>query len=149
MVSQDRFRQLDRQECLRLLALVPIGRIVYTHEALPAVLPVNFSLDADHAVVLRTAATSRLALAVDGAVVAFEADCFDEAAQSGWSVTVTGRAALVADPRDREQLQAVGLRSWKEVPEEAFIRIAPDLVTGRMLQARLRGRGTAPLADIP
>ncbi|WP_026257714.1 hypothetical protein [Actinopolymorpha alba] len=34
------FRELDRQECLRLPALVPIGRLVYTDRALPAVLPV-------------------------------------------------------------------------------------------------------------
>ncbi|MGD3110662.1 pyridoxamine 5'-phosphate oxidase family protein [Streptomyces sp. YGL11-2] len=152
MQWDDGLRQLDQQECLRFLTLVPIGRIVYTHDALPAVLPVNFSLDQDHAVVLRTSPLSRMARAVDGAVVAFEADWFDEAAQSGWSVIVIGRATLVADRREQERLRAVGLRSWVAVAEDAFIRIAPELVTGRLLKGHPHGgnkRGTASLADVP
>ncbi|MEK2478272.1 pyridoxamine 5'-phosphate oxidase family protein [Streptomyces noursei] len=144
-------RQLDRQECLRFLTLVPIGRIVYTHEALPAALPVNFSLDQDHSVVFRTSARSRVVHAVDGAVVAFETDWFDEESQSGWSVVVTGRASLVTDRREQERLRAVGLRSWVAVPEDAFVRITPELVSGRLLHGHPRGgeRGTASLADVP
>ncbi|GGU91547.1 DNA-binding protein [Streptomyces albospinus] len=152
MQWENGLRQLDRQECLRFLTLVPIGRIVYTHEALPAVLPVNFSLDQDHAVVLRTSALSRMAHAVDGAVVAFEADSFDEAAQSGWSVIVIGRATLVTDRGEQERLRAVGLRSWVDVAEDAFIRIAPELVAGRLLKGHPHGgdeRGRASLADVP
>ncbi|MFE6691028.1 pyridoxamine 5'-phosphate oxidase family protein [Streptomyces sp. NPDC057743] len=152
MDSENGLRPLDRQECLRRLALVPIGRVVYTHDALPAVLPVNFSLDQDHAVVLRTSALSRLAHAVDGAVVAFEADWFDGAAQSGWSVSVIGRAALVTDPKEQEHLREVGLRSWMTVARDAFIRIAPELVTGRLLEGHPRGdeeRCAARLADVP
>ncbi|MGW5114219.1 pyridoxamine 5'-phosphate oxidase family protein [Streptomyces noursei] len=152
MHGNDGLHQLNQRECLRLLTLVPIGRVVYTHEALPAVLPVTFSLDQEHAVVFRTSARSRMAHAVDGAVVAFEADWFDEAVQSGWSVVVTGRAALVTDRREQERLHAVGLRSWVSVPEDAFIRIAPDLVTGRLLQGQAvggAGRGGTSLADAP
>ncbi|UQA97051.1 pyridoxamine 5'-phosphate oxidase family protein [Streptomyces halobius] len=151
MDRQDGFRELDRQECLRLLSLVPIGRIVYTHDALPAVLPVNFSLDRDHSVVLRTSAVSRMAHAVDGAVVAFEADWFDEAAHTGWSVIVTGRATVVTDPTEQERLRAVGLRSWMAMTEEAFIRIPSELVSGRMLRGHWHGgdeRGTPPLAGV-
>ncbi|GAU69813.1 hypothetical protein SSP35_14_01470 [Streptomyces sp. NBRC 110611] len=129
---------------------MPIGRIVFTDDALPAVLPVNFSLDRDHSVVLRTSTVSRMAHAVDGAVVAFQADSFDEAAHTGWSVIVTGRATLVTDPREREELRAVGLRSWMAVPEEAFVRISPELVTGCILRGHWGGgeRGTPPLAGV-
>lgn len=58
MYPNDGFRELERQECLRLLAKAPVGRIVHTRHALPAVLPVNFCVDADGAVVLRTSAAS-------------------------------------------------------------------------------------------
>lgn len=56
MDANDGFREPDRQECLRLLPTVPVGRIVYTWQALPAVLPVNFCLDGDGdgAVLVRT-----------------------------------------------------------------------------------------------
>ncbi len=130
MYANDGFRELDRQECVRLLVQVPVGRIVYTRQALPAVLPVNFCLDGDGAVLLRTSASSELVSALDGAVVAFEADEVDAAARSGWSVVVTGAATLVTDPAEHAQLLRTGPRSWAPAPQEVFVRIAPELVTG-------------------
>jgi nitroimidazol reductase NimA-like FMN-containing flavoprotein (pyridoxamine 5'-phosphate oxidase superfamily) len=141
MHRDEGFRELERQECLRLLARVPLGRIVYTDGALPAVLPVNFSLDDDFSVILRTAADSRMASAVDGAVVAFEADQFDESSHTGWSVIVTGRAELVTDPAEHDRLRDHGPRSWVPVADSVFLRIAPELVAGRMLGAEPPGPG--------
>ncbi|WP_405834031.1 pyridoxamine 5'-phosphate oxidase family protein [Streptomyces sp. NBC_01176] len=133
MNPNDGFRELDREECLRLLSRVPIGRVVHTRHALPAVLPVNFSLDADSAVVMRTSADSELAAAIDGVVIAFEADEVDAAAHFGWSVVVTGCAAMVTDPAEHGRLARTGPRSWVTSPEEVFIRVEPELVTGRQL----------------
>ncbi|GAA2473972.1 pyridoxamine 5'-phosphate oxidase family protein [Streptomyces longisporus] len=133
MYPNDGFRELERQECLRLLAKVPVGRIVHTRQALPAVLPVNFSLDSDGAVLLCTSAASELARAVDGTVVAFEVDEVDAVAHSGWSVVVTGAATVVRDPDEHERLTRTGPRSWAPSPEEVFVRIEPELITGREL----------------
>jgi hypothetical protein len=47
---------------------VPVGRVVYTRQALPAVLPVDFALDQDAAVLIRTSANSGLTRAIDGVV---------------------------------------------------------------------------------
>ncbi|MBD0421892.1 pyridoxamine 5'-phosphate oxidase family protein [Streptomyces sp. TRM S81-3] len=133
MLEKDGFRPLDRQECLRLLAKVPVGRVVYTRQALPAVLPVNFALDADASVLLRTSARSDLVRAVDGFVVAFEADEFDAVSRSGWSVVVTGRATVVTDPGEHERLLRTGPRSWMPIHEDVFVRIESEMVTGREL----------------
>jgi nitroimidazol reductase NimA-like FMN-containing flavoprotein (pyridoxamine 5'-phosphate oxidase superfamily) len=133
MYPNDGFRELERPECLRLLARVPVGRIVHTRQALPAVLPVNFTLDDDGAVLLRTSAASELARAVDGVVVAFEVDEVDGADHSGWSVVVTGPAMVVTDPVEHERLLRTGPRSWVPSPREVFVRIEPELVTGREL----------------
>ncbi|MBD0842030.1 MULTISPECIES: pyridoxamine 5'-phosphate oxidase family protein [unclassified Streptomyces] len=133
MYRNDGFRELHRQECLRLLAKAPVGRIVHTRHALPAVLPVNFRLEDDGAVLLRTAADSEMVRAVDGAVVAFEADEVDSVAHSGWSVVVTGPATVVTDPAENARLERTGPRSWVPSPNEVFIRIEPALVTGREL----------------
>ncbi|NBM19807.1 pyridoxamine 5'-phosphate oxidase family protein [Streptomyces sp. GC420] len=136
MYANDGFRELDRQECLRLLAKAPVGRIVHTRHALPAVLPVNFALDREPpSVVLRTSARSELARAIDKTVVAFEADEVDAVEHSGWSVVVTGRAAVVTDPAEHERLRRTGPRSWAPSPNEVFIRIEAELVTGRELVA--------------
>ncbi|MEV6020220.1 MULTISPECIES: pyridoxamine 5'-phosphate oxidase family protein [unclassified Streptomyces] len=133
MDANDGFRRLDRRECLGLLATAPMGRIVYTRQALPAVLPVNFCLDLDVAVVVRTSESSELASAIDGAVVAFEADEVDAAAHSGWSVVALGPATLVTDPVEHARLLRTGPRSWAPAPREVFARIALEMITGREL----------------
>ena len=133
MYANDGSRELGRHECLRLLATAAIGRVVHTRQALPAVAPVAFGLDGDGAVLLRTSAASELARAVDGAVVAFEADAFDVDTHSGWSVVVTGRAAVVSDRAEVERLERIGPRSWAPSPGEVFVHIEPELVTGREL----------------
>ncbi|MEU4083166.1 pyridoxamine 5'-phosphate oxidase family protein [Streptomyces aureus] len=134
MSQEDTFHELDRQECLRLLAKVPVGRVVYTRQALPAVLPVNFCLDTDDSVVLRTSSDSDLVRAIDGVVVAFEADEFDTENRSGWSVVVTGRATLVTDPAEHERLSQVGPASWMPLRRPVFVRIESEMVTGRDLR---------------
>ncbi|MFF4794643.1 pyridoxamine 5'-phosphate oxidase family protein [Streptomyces sp. NPDC001276] len=133
MSDNDGFRSMDRQECLRLMAEVPVGRVVYTRQALPAVLPVNFAVAADASVLLRTSAGSDLVRAVDGVVVAFEADAFDAESRSGWSVVVTGRATVVTDPVEHERLMRTGPRSWMPIEEDVFIRIEATMVAGREL----------------
>ncbi|MEU6255830.1 pyridoxamine 5'-phosphate oxidase family protein [Streptomyces sp. NPDC047043] len=131
MFHTDGFRALDRQECLHLLAKVPLGRVVYTRHALPAVLPVNFSLDTDGSVLIRTSATSDLVRAIDGVVVAFEADAFDAEDESGWSVVVTGRAEVVTDPAEHDRLSRSGPRSWMPLRDAVFVRIKAEMITGR------------------
>ncbi|WP_199547207.1 pyridoxamine 5'-phosphate oxidase family protein [Streptomyces sp. N35] len=133
MYANDGFRELGLRECMRLMATEPVGRVVYTRYALPAVLPVNFGLDADGAVVLRTSATSDLVRAVNGAVVAFETDRIDTARHAGWSVVVTGTATVVRDPGEHERLARIMPVSWMPCPQETFIRVEPEVVTGREL----------------
>ncbi|MFE0727274.1 pyridoxamine 5'-phosphate oxidase family protein [Streptomyces antibioticus] len=137
MFPTDGFRALDRQECLRMLAKVPVGRVVYTRQALPAVLPINFSLDTDASVLLCTSPGSDLVRAIDGVVVAFEADEFSAASRSGWSVVVTGRAGVVTDRAEHERLTQTGPTSWMPLRDVVFVRIESEMVTGRELNGGL------------
>lgn len=89
--------RLDREECLRLLATVPVGRFVFTLHGLPAVQPVNFVVDRGR-IVFRTREGCRLVAAREGTVVAFEADDIDVATSTGWSVTVVGKARILDAP---------------------------------------------------
>ncbi len=123
---------LTREDSLKLLSSVPVGRIVFTDRALPAVLPVNFVLD-DETIVFRTGAGSKLAAATREAIVAFEADSFHEPTESGWSVTVVGPARRVEDPAEVARLEKLPLRSWVPVSPEHFVRIDIARVDGRRL----------------
>ena len=133
--------QLSRDECLRLMASVPVGRVIYTRRALPAVELVNFALDQGD-IVLRTDGGGKLAAAVRGAVVAFEADCLDQAHRVGWSVTAIGPSREITDPAEIARLQAIGLSSWAPGKREHFIRIMPEILTGRYLRANGEDRRT-------
>ena len=123
---------LSRAECLKLLAGARIGRVGLSVGALPAVLPVNFALVGD-AIVLRTAAGSKLDAALANAVVAFEADSIDPLYHTGWSVLVQGVASEVVDPAERERLRAEPLRPWADHDRDRFVRIYIDIVSGRRL----------------
>jgi uncharacterized protein len=121
--------RLGREECLRLLGTVAVGRLIFTMNALPAVRPMNFAL-ADGLILLRTAADSTVARKVDGDIVVFEADELDAATGSGWSVTVTGRAALISDPEAAERYRAVPLVPWAPGRRDQFVTITIELTEG-------------------
>jgi uncharacterized protein len=125
-------RQLTSDDCLRLLATVPFGRIIYTRQALPAVELVNFALEGGD-IIIRTDRSGKLAAATHGAIVAFETDVVDAEQHSGWSVTAIGPARAVADAADIGRLQRIGLDSWAPGVREHFIRITPQLLNGRWL----------------
>lgn len=129
---------LSRERCLELLRSVAVGRIVFTDRALPAVRPVNFGVLADGDIVIRSGAGSKLSAAADGAVVAFEADLWNDATQEGWSVVVTGQARLVTLPVMGSGAGAVSLpEPWADGDRRNVIRISSELVEGRLLLADL------------
>jgi hypothetical protein len=115
---------------MRLMGSVPVGRIVYTRQAMPAVELVNFAL-VDGDVVIRTSAAGKLAAATRGAVVAFEADCVDLGGHAAWSVTVVGQARVVTEGDEFRRLERVTLTSWVPEQHDHFIRISPTIVNGR------------------
>ena len=129
--------QLPRDECLKLMASVPVGRVIYTRRALPAVELVNFALDSGD-IVLRTDRSGKLAAAARGAVVAFEADCLDLEYRAGWSVTAIGPSREVTEPEEIARLQTIGLISWAPGARDHFIRISPEILSGRYLSAHGR-----------
>ena len=134
--------QLSRDECLRLLASVPVGRIVYTRQALPAVELVNFAL-ADGDIIIRTDAGGKLAAATRGAVVAFEADSVDVAGHAGWSVSVVGQSTAVSDAAEIRLLEQIALTPWAPGKRDHFIRITPTIVNGRRIEADPSGGSDA------
>jgi uncharacterized protein len=123
---------LPRDECLRLLATSPIGRVVFTERALPAVRPVNFILNGDE-IVIRTGEGSKLLAAVRHTVVAFEADELDYHTRTGWSVTVIGQSREVIDPAELAMLRALPFMSSAPGPRDHVICVKAELVTGRRL----------------
>jgi hypothetical protein len=137
-------KQLTRDECLRLMASVLVGRVIYTRQALPAVELVNFALD-DGDIIIKTDHSGKLAAAIRGAVVAFEADSVDPARRAGWSVTAIGHSHEVSDPDVIARLEQLDLSSWPPGDRTHFISISPEILNGRLLARD----GTAPEISAP
>ncbi|WP_434599965.1 pyridoxamine 5'-phosphate oxidase family protein [Streptomyces sp. A5-4] len=128
-----RIQPLGREEALRLLGSVALGRLVFTQQALPAIRPVNHVLDGEDIIVRLSdgAAVASLASPTDGpqTVVAYEADVIDPDQHLGWSVVATGYAQLVEDPADIARYERL-VRPWVARSMTAVLRIRPELVTG-------------------
>jgi nitroimidazol reductase NimA-like FMN-containing flavoprotein (pyridoxamine 5'-phosphate oxidase superfamily) len=130
---------LHREECLRLLAVETIGRVVYTEAALPAAHPVTYCLDRDE-VVFRTGYGSKLAAAARHRVVGFEVDAYHLPTRTGWSVLGVGVAYEVTDSDRLAALAARMPAPWAPDRTEHTIAVPLQRLTGRRLvpaQSRL------------
>ncbi|MGC9541285.1 pyridoxamine 5'-phosphate oxidase family protein [Streptomyces sp. UG1] len=128
-----RMVELDREESLELLAGVPMGRVGFTHQALPVIRPVNHLVSDGGDIVIRThAGAALLASASASEVVVYEADEIDAATRTGWSVMVTGTANRVTEPQELSRFNAE-LSPWINTEMEHVVRIRAELVTGYRL----------------
>jgi uncharacterized protein len=124
---------LPLTECLRLLALVPVGRIAFHADGEVVVLPVNHLVDGQD-IVFRTAPGSKLSAAEKADIVTFEVDDYDAQTKSGWSVVVNGQAEILYENTETQRLDGLGLQSWPTVVDRPFwIRIRPTSVSGRQI----------------
>jgi hypothetical protein len=123
-------RQLSRTRALELLGSVNLGRLVFTHQALPAVRPVNHLVECESIIVRATAgAAITSATSRSGAVVAYEADSIDPDTHVGWSVIVVGTARLLTDEVAATRYRTL-LHPWISGAVDDVITISTDLITG-------------------
>jgi transcriptional regulator with XRE-family HTH domain len=125
---------LTRAQCEAHLAGGGIGHFVFLAKERPIALPVNFRF-VEGDIVFRTRTQGALA-AASGSTVSFEVDRIDEAMSEGWSVLVTGRARLVEDPAELEQLAGLGIEPWPGGRREAVIRIETAELSGRSIHQK-------------
>lgn len=123
---------LDRAECLRLLGSVPIGRVAFTADALPAIQPVNFVVYDDR-ILFRTGHGSKLDAAVHNAVVAFQTDQYDPVRHTGWSVTAVGPATVITNEHQLARFALLPLRPWALGDRAHVIAVSIVILNGRRI----------------
>jgi hypothetical protein len=131
MTAQRRLEALPRAESLRLLSTVSLGRLVFTHLALPAIRPVNHAV-AGEQVIIRAYLGTAISAAVgqrSGTVVAYEADLIDPDTHLGWSVIIVGRASRLTDQNEAARYQEL-LQPWVVDGADDLIVIEADMVDG-------------------
>ena len=131
-----RLQALPREESLRLLRSVSVGRLVFTHLALPAIRPVNHVVEGNE-VVIRAYMGIAIHSAVGdnaGMVVAYEADLIDPDTHLGWSVIIVGRASRLAEGLEADRYRRL-LQPWVSNTSDDVISIRADMVDGFRLVA--------------
>jgi hypothetical protein len=129
--------ELERDECLRLLARAPIGRLAVVLGGHPLVFPVNFALDGN-AIVFRTAPGTKMHGARNGPV-AFECDGIDRQYHTGWSVVVLAVAEAITDPTEIVRLDRLPLSPWCAAPNPVWLRLRARSISGRRIPPHCGG----------
>lgn len=126
-------RELAFDECVRLLYAGVMGRIAINTPDGPQIVPMNYSVVED-SLLVATSPYSALGTYGDGRLVAFEVDQFDYDTHTGWSVVVRGRAGVVADPDDLQQIRRMWPpRPWAAGTRNMYLRIPWTELSGRSL----------------
>ena len=124
-------RPLGRDRCLELLASVPVGRVVFSMRALPAIRPVRSPGRRQHRrhpqQPGRSAGLRRHAGRWGGGGIRGGHVNLD--GQTGWTVVVTGAARLILDEARQARYERL-LRPWVDEPMNCVLGIDCDLVTG-------------------
>lgn len=127
---------LSRSECVALLAANEFGRVAVAAAVgqAPLIRPVNYRFDeASDAVVFRTAEDSKFYFLVRAARASFEIDGPDPPNRGGWSVIVVGRAEEITRSAEIEEADRLGVRTWPDAAVGHWVRIRPQVVSGRRL----------------
>jgi uncharacterized protein len=144
MIAEPRVQVLLENECWELLRRQDVGRLAVVVGERPEIFPVNYVVD-HGTVVFRTAEGSKLAALVAESRAAFEID--GETTDEAFSVVVKGIAVEIGDRYELFDALELPLFPWHIAPKHHFVRILPEMVTGRRFaigDRRARHAGEQP-----
>ena len=124
-------RMLDDATCVGLLTRSSFGRIAFTSDTWPLILPVNYVYDEPN-VLIRTAPGTKLD-AAPRTPVGFEIDGADDLGRWGWSVVVQGHAFNITDFDDEtsQHLRTHVVDTWAPGERRRWLKITAVNVSGR------------------
>jgi uncharacterized protein len=135
--------ELDRPECLQLLAATSVGRIAVsvTGWEHPVIRPVNYVFDEpSQSILIRSALGSKLQAVLQSAKAAFEIDGIDSEGRVGWSVVILGVSEEITNPAELGRIAHLGPEPWPPGDKAHWIRIRANTVSGRRI-AQVAGAG--------
>jgi len=134
--ERTQLHELNRDECLELLARTRFGRVVVTtaQTGAPVIRPVNYVFDAaSQSVAFRTGEGSKFHALVHSTQACFEIDDHDAVTRGGWSVIIAGRTEEVTQPAEIERLDRLGLVNAAGGSDAHWVRIHARTVSGRRI----------------
>ncbi len=130
---------LKTSECRRLISGISMGRVAFTAQALPKILPVHCALRGDE-LVIASVHGADVPHPSNGDVVAFEIDGYNATTREGWCVTAVGRCRSISDPAEVAAIDALGIGPCTSVEGGQYFSIRIGLLEGRKFVHRGRIR---------
>jgi hypothetical protein len=127
-ITDDWVTILPEHECWDLMSGVSLGRIVTSVDGHPEIFPVNFVVQ-HRSVLFRTAEGTKLVSTAINNSVLFEVD--DHNVAEGWSVIIKGRARSLRADEQIQEAERAQLLSWIPSEKTHYVRVVPEMVTGR------------------
>lgn len=121
-------RHLPEIEAWGKLRSKAVGRLAVDG---PDIYPVNFLVDDNHVLYIRTSDGTKIQTIRDHPLVAFEAD---EVGPHPWSVVVKGNAEVIDDPAEIAALGNLAFWSWAPKETDVVILMRSGAITGREFQ---------------
>lgn len=106
-----------------------VGRVAFVADGDVQLRPVNYLAD-ERGLVFCTTPGSVFAAVAAGAPVVFEVDSSQPLHHSGWSVIVRAQAAEITDASELALLRRGPLKSWAVSPDEKWIRLDIQEISG-------------------
>ncbi|OBI53315.1 pyridoxamine 5'-phosphate oxidase family protein [Mycobacterium sp. E796] len=127
-ITDDGVTILPEHECWELMSGVALGRLVTSVDGVPEIFPVNFVVQ-HKSILFRTAEGTKLVSTAINNRVLFEVDEHNVA--EGWSVIVKGRARSLRTDEQIQEAERAQLLPWLSSEKTHYVRVLPDMVTGR------------------
>ena len=135
--STRRLAELDREECLELLAVTGFGRLAVSPpdwDAPPVIRPVSYVFDpGSQSVVFRSARVSKFTALLLSRRAAFEIDGIEPADETGWSVVVQGPVEEVTNTAEIHRLERLDMQLLATGEKPHWIHIRDAVVSGRRI----------------
>ena len=126
---------LSVAKCEELLGAAIVGRVAFTTDEGPQIVPVNYTT-VDAAIVFRTEPGTQLGRHAVGNRLAFEIDEVDYADHKGWSVVAVGTGELVEDTATLEDATPFwNPKPWVDGDRVLYVRLPWTRLTGRRIGA--------------
>ncbi|GIL34986.1 MULTISPECIES: pyridoxamine 5'-phosphate oxidase family protein [Phycicoccus] len=120
--------RLSTEDAWTLLRTHEFGRLAFHLADEVHITPINYAVDAQDRIVVRTAEGSKLLGLTMNADVAFEVDEVDE--HEARSVVVRGRARTL-EGHEADETEELPLRPWVDTVKLNVVAITVDELTGR------------------
>jgi nitroimidazol reductase NimA-like FMN-containing flavoprotein (pyridoxamine 5'-phosphate oxidase superfamily) len=128
-------REMTTEECRALLAPGGVGRVALATARGISIVPVNFTVHQENAIVFRTAPYSELGTYGRGVEAAFETDQLDYTSRKGWSVVAHGQLMLVDDPDEVYDIrQAADPWPWAAGQRSLYMKLTWSEISGRRIE---------------